>query len=121
MRQNISQGLENQKFMAQSYTLVGKYSYNQSGKFTPLEVNFQQIKYLFIRQSKYEGRPPYLSVVLYGDAKPQFISSCYEPRTKNGLYHFEHKGLRYEIVRQERDEVAICRYQNGGLRENANV
>jgi hypothetical protein len=107
--------------MVQSYTLVGKYTYNQSKTLTPLEGNFQQIKYLFIRQSKYEGRPPYLSVVLYGDAKPQFISSCYEPRTKNGLYHFEHKGLRYEIVNQGGGEVIICHYQNGGLRENANV
>ena len=102
--------------MVQSYTLVGQYAYQPYQKLTPKEVKQQGIKYLLIRPSKYEGRPPYLSAVIFGDAKPQFISSCYEPRTPNGLFHFEYQGVRFEIVRQTGDEVAILQYQKGGLR-----
>jgi hypothetical protein len=102
--------------MVQSYTLIGKYTYSDYQKLIPKDSNSQQIKYLLIKQSKYQGRPPYLCAIIVGDAKPQFISSCYEPRTPSGLFHFEYQGLRYEIIRKAGDEVAICHYQQGGLK-----
>ena len=102
--------------MVQKYVLVGTYTYTGGTKLTPKDSKTQLIRHLLIKESKYQGRPPYLSAIITGDAKPQFISSCYEPRTPSGLFHFEYQGLRYEIIRKAGDEVAICHYQKGGVK-----
>ena len=83
-----------------SYALDGK-------KLTPSTTDSQSnIKCLFIRDSKKAGGRPYLSAIVKGDALPKFISSVYEPRTKDGWFNFESGGLRYEVIKQS-DEAAI--------------
>lgn len=67
---------------------------------------------LIICTSKFEGRHDYLAAKVKGDYKPQFISSIYEARTKEGWFNFEMKGVRYEVVKIDDAQVKIYEYNS---------
>lgn len=98
-----------------SFPLIGKYEV--SGKsLTPIKSD-GTLKELRIHPSKHAGRPDYLTAHITGDYKPKFLSSVYEPRTKEGWFNFEWKGLRYEVVNEGAGSVSI--YQYGNRREDS--
>jgi hypothetical protein len=68
---------------------------------------------LIIRPSKIAGRRHYLSIKHSGEYKPEFISTLYEARTPNGIYNFEHKGVRYEIAPEGQNKVVIFQVRKG--------
>ena len=95
----------NQNFICGCYVVKGKF-------LTPLQPNQNTtLKALLICDSKHEGWPQYIASLTTGNARPQFISSKYEPRTKNGWFNFEHHGRRYEVVKSGEGEACIFEYK----------
>jgi hypothetical protein len=81
-----------------AHTLCRTYTLNAAGDYTPTDtLDFK----LQVRKSKYEGRPEYLQLRHYGNARPQFISSLYEPRTPQGMYNVEIERKRYELIKTD--------------------
>lgn len=62
---------------------------------------------LQVRPSKFFGRPDFLQARIIGTAKPLFVSSCYEARTKDGLWNIEVNGKRLEAVPLANDEIQL--------------
>lgn len=62
---------------------------------------------LQVRPSKFFGRPDFLQARITGTAKPLFVSSCYEARTKDGLWNIEVDGKRLEAVPLANDEIQL--------------
>lgn len=62
---------------------------------------------LQVRPSKFFGRPDFLQARITGTAKPLFVSSCYEARTKDGLWNIEVNGKRLEAVPLANDEIQL--------------
>lgn len=95
----------NVDFKSGCYTLNGKI-------LTPnAEAAKTNLKALLICNSKHEGRPQYIASLTIGNAKPQFISSIYEPRTAKGWFNFEYLGRRYEVVKTAFGEACIFEYK----------
>jgi len=62
---------------------------------------------LQVRPSKFFGRPHFLQARITGTAKPLFVSSCYEARTKDGLWNIEVNGKRLEAIPLANDEIQL--------------
>ena len=99
--------------MTQSNTDLISGCYALKGKIlTPnSEAAKSTLKALMICDSKHEGRPQYIASLTIGNARPQFISSKYEPRTPEGWFNFEHNGRRYEVVKSGENEACIFEYK----------
>jgi hypothetical protein len=89
------------------FPLSGKYLLS-GNKFTPLHPD-GTLKEIRIMPSKYKGRADYLAAVIVGNYKPQFISTIYEPRTKDGWFNVESEGIRYEVVKHSETEAEIIK------------
>lgn len=95
----------NAQFVCGCYTLKGKILTPEATQ------NQHAIKALMICDSKHEGRPKYIASLTIGDAKPQFISSIYEPRTPSGWFNFEMNGHRFEVVKNDEASACIIEYK----------
>lgn len=73
-----------------------KYNFVNS-TLTPLEA--KHAFKLEVRPSKHFGRPDYLQMKVTGNARPVFISSCFEARTSSGLFNIEVGGRRIEALK----------------------
>lgn len=82
-----------------------KYNFVNS-TFTP-----QEAKHAFkleVKPSKFFGRPDYLQMKVTGNARPVFISSCFEARTSSGLFNIEIAGRRIEALQLEDGAVRFA-------------
>lgn len=95
----------NADFISGCYTLKGKILTPNS------EAAKTILKALMICDSKHEGRPQYIASLTSGNAKPQFISSIYEPRTPSGWFNFEMNGHRFEVVKNDEASACIIEYK----------
>lgn len=91
----------------QEITLTGKYLLS-GNKFTPLNPD-GTLKEIRILPSKHKGRPDYIAALIVGNYRPQFISTIYEPRTKDGWFNVESEGIRYEVVKHSETEAEIIK------------
>jgi hypothetical protein len=94
-------------------SLTGKYTLSQK-VLTPSDPDTKSVcKCLLICPSKYQGRRQYLAAKIIGSYKPEFISTIYEPRTPDGWFNIEFKGIRYEVVKDTPDTVYVYEHPAG--------
>jgi hypothetical protein len=95
-------------------SLSGKYTFTEK-VLTPLTPDpHSACKCLLICPSKYKGRRSYLAAKMKGSYKPEFISTIYEPRTPDGWFNIEFKGIRYEVVKNNSNTVYVYELNSGG-------
>jgi hypothetical protein len=93
-----------------SISISGQYRIDGK-RLTPVQTgSHSALKCLVISPSKYAGRMDYVSAVITGNNKPVFISSKYEPRTKDGWFNIELSGVRYEVKKTDPETVEIYQY-----------
>jgi hypothetical protein len=98
---------------SKSINLNGTYLINQK-VLEPYQPSGNPLPYkVLILPSKYEGRSDYLAIKVQGNNKPVFISTIYEARTSTGWFNFEHKGVRYEVVKESDLKAVIFEYKVG--------
>ena len=89
--------------------LVGKYTlrnnilriYESKAKTLegkPIDLSRLQRTFYVIKPSKFPFRPDYLQRKTVGLQIPVFVSSCFEPRTEQGLWNIEVGGTRIEAI-----------------------
>jgi hypothetical protein len=90
-------------------SITGEYLFD-SKVLHPSGIDTKEFKQLLILPSKHPGRPDYLVAKIYGSYKPIFLSSIYEPRTKNGMFNVEVCGIRYEATLKPGGKLEICKH-----------
>lgn len=90
-------------------SITGEYLFD-SKVLHPFGIHTKEFKELVILPSKHHGRPNYLAAKINGSYKPIFLSSIYEPRTKNGLFNVEVCGIRYEATKKPDGKIEICKH-----------
>jgi len=81
------------------------YAISSTGDLMPTD---GQLFKLQVKESKHIGRPNYLQLRAYGNARPTFISSCFEPRTAGGIFNIEIARKRYEATRTDDGGIQIA-------------
>lgn len=95
-----------------SINVTGQYQIDNK-VLTPESTNDSKpLSCLLICPSKYKGRQDYLAAKIIGSYKPEFISTIYEPRTDEGWFNFELKGVRYEVTKPNQGRVKIYEYNS---------
>lgn len=94
-------------------SITGEYLFDAK-VLQPAGLEPKEFKVLLVLPSKHKGRPDYLAAKIHGSFKPVFISSIYEPRTKNGMFNVEVCGIRYEATKTPEGMVCISKLVKAG-------
>lgn len=81
------------------------YAVSSTGDLSPIDGELFKLQ---VKESKHIGRPNYLQMRAYGNARPIFISSCFEPRTVGGIFNLEIARKRYEATRTAEGNIQIA-------------
>jgi hypothetical protein len=82
-----------------------RYAVSSTGDLLPTDGELFKLQ---VKESKHIGRLNYLQLRAFGNARPIFISSCFEARTAGGLFNIEIARKRYEATRTDDGGIMIA-------------